>query len=100
MPSIRSQLSEGEHDIGGLRKHVVLQRWRVREWYIRGGHPQNWSVEPLEGALVDARGNLARNAASPSVLVHDQNAIGLLHCRDYRFVIHRQKRAQIDDLHR
>src|SRR6266699_4484257 len=97
-PSVGREPSCGFHNIVSLGQHEVLERRRIWQRHIVCRHPHDRRVEPLERLLVDARGDLARDATGPRVLVHDQHLIRLLHRRDDRRVIEREQRPQIEHL--
>src|SRR6266516_2501422 len=99
-PSVGREPSCGLDNIVSLGQHEVLERRRIWQRHIVCRHPHDRPVEPLERLLVDARGDLARDATGPRVLVHDQHLIRLLHRRDDRRVIEREQRPQVEHLHR
>src|SRR5213594_434333 len=99
-PSVGREPTCGFYNVVGLRQHEVLKRGRVWQRHIVRRHAHDRPVEPLERLLVDARGDLARDATGPRVLVHDQHLIRLLHGRDDRRVIEREQRPQVEHLHR
>src|SRR5437762_607557 len=94
------QPSRRFHYIVGLGQDEVLKSRCIRQRHIVRGHPHDRPVEPLKRLLVDARGDLARDATGPRVLVHDQHLVRLLHGRDDRPIIQRQQRPQIEHFHR
>ena len=55
-------------------------------------------VQEAEGLVGDDGGHLAAEAAADRRLVHDHQAAGLLHRGEYRFLIQRLERAEIDHL--
>src|SRR5437773_3245275 len=99
-PSVGREPSCGFHNIVSLGQHEVLERRRIWQRHVVCRHPHDRPVEPLERLLVEARGDLARDATGPRVLVHDQHLIRLLHRRDDRRVIEREQRPQIEHLDR
>ena len=58
------------------------------------------TVQVLEGALGDARGDLAPDASGQSIFVQQDGLGGLLHARQDRLFVDRQDRPEVDDLHR
>src|SRR5437762_607554 len=94
------QPSRRFHYIVRLGQDEVLKSRCIRQRHIVRGHPHDRPVEPLKRLLVDARGDLARDATGPRVLVHDQHLVRLLHGRDDRPIIQRQQRPQIEHFHR
>src|SRR5213080_4960908 len=78
-PSIRRKPSCGLHDIVRLGQHEIFQGRRIRQRHVVRRHPHDGAVQPREGLLVDARGDLARQATGARVLVYDELLVGLLH---------------------
>src|SRR5438128_469117 len=99
-PSIRRKPSCGLHDIVRLGQHEILQGRRIRQRHVVRRHPHDGAVQPREGLLVDARGDLARQATGARVLVYDEHLVGLLHRPHDRGVIHRQQRPEVEDFDR
>src|SRR5713101_3688262 len=99
-PSIGRKPSCSLHDVICLRQHEILQGRRIGQRHVVRGHPHAGAVEPGERLLVDARGDFAREATSPRVLVHDQHLVGLLHRPHDRGVVHRQQRPEVEHLDR
>src|SRR5436305_6312464 len=96
-PSIRRKPSCGLHDIVRLGPHEIFQGRRIRQRHVVRRHPHDGAVQPREGLLVDARGDLARQATGARVLVYDEPLVGLLHRPHDRGVIHRQQRPEVED---
>src|SRR6266568_3769951 len=99
-PSIRREPSCGLHDIISLGQHEIFQGRRIRQQHVVRRHPHDGAVQPREGLLVDARGDLARQATGACVLVYDEHLVGLLHRPHDRGVIHRQQRPEVEDFYR
>src|SRR5881396_2197784 len=99
-PSIRRKPSCGLHDIVRLGQHEIFQCRRIRQRHVVRRHPHDGAVQPREGLLVDARGDLARQATGARVLVYDEHLVGLLHRPHDRGVIHRQQRPEVEDFDR
>src|SRR6266487_1862394 len=99
-PSIRREPSCGLHDILRLGQHEIFQSRRIRQRHVVRSHPHDGAVQPREGLLVDARGDLARQATGARVLVYDEHLVGLLHRPHDGGVIHRQQRPEIEDFDR
>src|SRR3989441_888706 len=88
------------NDVFRLRQHEVLQRRRIRQRHVVGGHPHDRPVEPFERLLVDAGRDLPGDAPGAGVLVHDQHLVGLLHRAHDRGVVHWQERPEVQHLRR
>src|SRR5438874_11800714 len=99
-PSIRRKPSCGLPDIVRLGQHEIFQGRRIRQRHVVRRHPHDGAVQPREGLLVDARGDLARQATGARVLVYDEHLVGLLHRPHDRGVIHRQQRPEVEDFDR
>src|SRR5881409_1023688 len=99
-PSIRRKPSCRLHDIVRLGQHEIFQGRRIRQRHVVRRHPHDGAVQPREGLLVDARGDLARQATGARVLVYEEHLVGLLHRPHDRGVIHRQQRPEVEHLDR
>src|SRR6266568_5452966 len=99
-PSIGRKPSCGLHDIVRLGQHEIFQGRRIRQRHVVRRHPHDGAVQPREGLLVDARGDLARQPTGARVLVYDEHLVGLLHRPHDRGVIHRQQRPEVEDFDR
>src|SRR5262245_9326911 len=74
---IAREILAGAHDVIHLGEEVILQRRRVRHGCIERGHPQHGRVQPLESMLAHTQGYFSSNTAGASVLVDDEQAMGL-----------------------
>src|SRR6266480_4028060 len=99
-PSVRREPSCGLHDIVSLGQHEIFQGRRIWQRHVVRRHPHDRAVQPREGLLVDARGDLARQPTGARVLVYDEHLVGLLHRPHDRGVIHRQQRPEVEDFDR
>src|SRR5439155_26588977 len=97
---VGSQASSRDDDVRGLRKNEVLELRRVWKGHVVRGHAQHGRVEPLEAALIDARGDLAGNSARARILMQDEHAVGLSDGREDGVVVEWAQRAQVDDFDR
>src|SRR2546425_3544047 len=98
--SVRREPPCSLNDVFRLRQHEVLQRRRIRQRHVVGGHPHDRPVEPFERLLVDAGRDLPGDAPGAGVLVHDQHLVGLLHRAHDRGVVHWQERPEVQHLRR
>src|SRR5690606_36878285 len=87
--SVACQVPTGGDDVAHLRQKVVLERRRVGHRRVNGCDAQDGSVQPLEGLLVDAHRNLARDATGTRVLVDDEYPAGLADRLENRLLIER-----------
>src|SRR6266851_5759974 len=95
-PSVGREPARSFHNVVSLREHKVFQRRCVGQRHVVRRYAHDRTVQPFECLLVDSRRDLAGDATGARVLVHDQHLVRLLHRRDDRRIVHRQKRPQVD----
>src|SRR5712664_2237553 len=95
-PSVGREPARSFHNVVSLREHKVFQRRCVGQRHVVRRYAHDRTIQPFECLLVDSRRDLAGDATGARVLVHDQHLVRLLHRRDDRRIVHRQKRPQVD----
>src|SRR6266851_1596326 len=84
--------------IARVRHDELLHHRRERQWRELRPDALDRCVEPVERAVLDQGGDLRAEASAHDRLVGDDAAIGLLHRRDQRVLVEREKCARIHDL--
>src|SRR3954447_20013580 len=85
-------------DLWLVREGDLLERLGVRHRQIGARHAADRGVEPVEGLLLDERGEVRADAAVRPALLDDHAAVGLADAGQDRVEVERAQRARVDDL--
>src|ERR1044072_6936930 len=68
----------GVHHVLLVREGGLLERLGGRHRHVGAGDALDGGVEPVEGLLLDQRGEVGAGAAAGPALLHDHGAVGFL----------------------